>query len=126
MNTTKHPGMIKTVKDDGIAVVAGTGKVIGATVDTTEKGLTTTVKDVAKVGVGVEHAAVAVGGGAIKGTEKLAVGAEHAAAAVAGGAFKAVGEVGSAAVHAVHKTVTNPKHNDKAGLKKSAPDASRN
>jgi hypothetical protein len=58
--------MIETVKDDGIAVVAGTGAVIGATVDTTEKVLATTVKDVAKVGVGIEHAAVAVGGGAVK------------------------------------------------------------
>jgi hypothetical protein len=105
MNTTKHPGMIETVKDDGIAVVAGTGKVIGATVNTTEKVLTTTMKDVTKVGVGVEHAAVAVVGGAIKGTEKLAVGTEHAVADIAGGAVKAAGNVGSTVVDAVRHTV---------------------
>ncbi len=97
--------MIETVKDDGIAVVAGTGKVIGAAVDTTEKVLTATVKDVAKVGVGVEHAAVAVGSGAIKGTEKLAVGAEHAVADIAGGAVKAVGDAGSTVVDAARHTV---------------------
>ncbi|HEX5399484.1 MAG TPA: hypothetical protein VFY06_10595 [Verrucomicrobiae bacterium] len=105
MNTTKQSGIIETVKDDGIAVVAGTGKVIGATVDTTEKVVATTAKDVAKVGVGVEHAAVAVGGGAIKGTEKLAVGAEHAVADIAGGAVKAVGSVGSTVVDAARHTV---------------------
>ncbi len=105
MKTTKHPGMIKTVKDDGIAVVSGTGKVIGATVDTTEKVVTTTVKDVAKAGVGIEHAAVAVGGGAVKGTKKLAVGTEHAAVAVGGGAIKAVGDVGATVVDAARHTV---------------------
>jgi hypothetical protein len=107
-DTTKHPGVIETVKDDGIAVVAGTGKVIGATVDTTEKALAITVKDVAKVGVGVEHATVAVGSGAIKGTEKLAVAAEHAVADIAGGAVKAVGDVASTTVSTVHNVVTKP------------------
>lgn len=105
MNTTKHPGMIETGKDDGIAVIAGTGKIIGATVDTTEKVVTTTVKDAAKVGVGVEHAAVAVGGGAIKGAEKLAVGTEHAVADIAGGAVKAVGDVGATVVDVARHTV---------------------
>ena len=106
--------MIETIKDDGIAVVAGTGKVIGATVDTTEKVLTTSVKDVAKAGVGVEHAAVAVGGGAIKGTEKLAVGAEHAVADIAGGAVKAVGDVGATVVDAARHTM----HGNPDGTKK--------
>jgi hypothetical protein len=105
MNTTKHPGMIETVKDDGIAVVAGTGKVIGAAVDTTEKVLATTVKDVAKVGVGIEHAAVAVGGGALKGADKLAVGTGHAVADIGGGAVKAVGDVGATAVDAARHTM---------------------
>ena len=86
--------MIETVKDDGIAVVAGTGKVIGAT-----------VKDVAKAGVGIEHAAVAVGGGAVKGAEKLAVGTEHAVADIAGGAVKAVGDTGATVVGAARHTV---------------------
>lgn len=106
--------MIKTVKDDGIAVVAGTGKVIGATENTAEKVLTATVKDVAKVGVGVEHAVVAVGGGAIKGAEKLAVGAEHAVADIAGGTVKAVGDVGSTVVDAARHTV----HGNPGGTKK--------
>ena len=97
--------MIDTIKDDGIAVVAGTGKVIGATVDTTEKVLTTSVKDVAKAGMGVEQAAVAVGGGAIKGTEKLAVGAEHAVADIVGGVVEAVGDVGATVVDAARHTV---------------------
>lgn len=105
--------MIETVKDDGIAVVAGTGKVIGATMDTTEKVVTTTVKDVAKVGVGIEHVAVAVGGRAIKGTEKLAVGTEHAVADVAGGAVKAVGDVGTAVVDTVRHPVTGPVNSKK-------------
>ena len=106
--------MIETAKDDGIAVVAGTGKVIGATVATTEKVVVTTVKDVAKAGVGVEHAAVAVGGGAIKGTEKLAVGTERAVAEIAGGAVKAVGNVGATVVDAARHTV----HGNPDGTKK--------
>jgi hypothetical protein len=107
MNTAKHPGMIETVKDDGIAVVAGAGKVVGATVDTAEKVVTTTVKDVAKVGVGIEYAAVAVGGGAIKGTE-------HAVADIAGGAVKAVGDVGATVVDAARHTV----HGNPSGTRK--------
>ncbi|HTJ00078.1 MAG TPA: hypothetical protein VL527_14450 [Dongiaceae bacterium] len=105
MNTTKHPGIIGTAKADGIAVVAGTGKVIEATVNTAEKVVATTVKDVAKVGVGVEHAAVAVGGGVIKGTEKLAVGTEHAVGEIAGGAVKAVGNASATVVDAARHTV---------------------
>lgn len=92
---TTHPGMIETVKDDGIAVVAGTGKVIGTAVDTTEKVVTTTVKDVAKVGVGIEHAAVAVGGGAVK----------------------AVGDVGATVVDAARHSV----HGNPDGTKKPEP-----
>ena len=114
MNTNKHPGIIETVKDAGIAVVAGTGKVIGATVDTAEKVVAATVKDVAKAGVGAEHAAVAVVGGAIRGTEKLAVGTEHAVADVAGGAVKAVGDVGATVVDAARHTV----HGNPDGTKK--------
>ena len=109
--------MIETVKDDGIAVVTGTGKVVGAAVDTTEKVVTTAVKDVAKVGVGIEHAAVAVGGGVIKGTEKLAVGTEHAVADIAGGAVKAVGDVSATVVNAARHTV----HGNSNGTKKSEP-----
>jgi hypothetical protein len=126
MNTTTHPGMIETVKDKGVAAIAGTGKVAQAAVDTTTHVVSTTVKDTAKVGGDVEKAATGLVGGAIKDVKEMAVETEQAVAAVTGGAFKAVGKVGSEAVDAVRTTVTKPVNNDKAASKETAPAAARN
>lgn len=117
MNTQTQTGVIETVKDKSVDAIKGTGNIVEATVDTTEKAVTTTVKDVAKVGVDIEHAVVAVGSGAIKGTEKLAVGTEHAVADIAGGAVKAVGDVGATVVDAARHTV----HGNPDGTKKPEP-----
>jgi hypothetical protein len=126
MNTITHPGMIETVKDKSVAATEGTGHIVQKVVDTTAQVLTTTVKDTAKVGVGIETAAVGLVAGAVKGTEKLGVGAEHAVAAVAGGAIKAVGEVASTTVGAVHDVVIKPINSDKAAPKETAPAVARN
>ncbi|HXF10838.1 MAG TPA: hypothetical protein VN625_08645 [Desulfuromonadaceae bacterium] len=84
--TTKHPGVIETVKDKGVAAIQGAGNIVESTVNTTAHVVTTTVKDAKKVGVG----------------------AGKAVAAVAGEAIKAVGEVASTTVSTVHNVVTKP------------------
>jgi hypothetical protein len=71
----------------------------------------------AKIGIGIEHAAVAVGGGAIKGAEKLAVGTNHAVRDIAGGAVKTVGDVGATVVDAARHNV----HGNPDGTKKPGP-----
>jgi hypothetical protein len=85
-DTTKHPGVIETVKDKSVDAIKGTGNIVESTVNTAAHVVTTTVKD----------------------AEKIGVGAEHAVAAVAGGAIKAVGDVASTTVSTVHNIVTKP------------------
>jgi len=125
MNNTTHPGMIGTVKDKSVGAIKGTGNIAEAAVDTTAHVITTTVKDTAEIGGGVEAAATGLVTGAIKGVKKIGVGAEKAVAAVAGGAIKAVGAVGSTAVHTVHNVVTQPLHGDKVAPKDPAMAASK-
>jgi len=90
--------MIETVKDKSVDTIKGAGNIVEATVDTAAHAVETTVKDTKKVGVGVENAA----------------------AAVAGGAVKAVGEVASTTVSTIHNVVTKPIPGDKNAPKEPA------
>jgi hypothetical protein len=121
-----NPGVIETVKDKSVAVVKGTGNVVGTAVDSTAEVLGTAVKDTAKVGGEVGTAATGLVTGAIKDVKKVGVGAEHATAAVAGGALKMVGEVGTETVDMFRKPATKPASSDKAEIKQHDKSVSQN
>jgi hypothetical protein len=125
MNKT-NSGVIETVKDKSVAVIKGTEKVVGTTVDSTGHIVGTAVKDTAHVGGEIGTAATGLVTGAIKDVEKVGVGAEHATAAVAGGAVKAVGEVGKTTADMFHKPATKPASSDKTALKEPAKSVSQN